>query len=495
VNGESPTKVALLYFVGVLLLTFYGIEVCPFLETLTPAELASILSVAFLIAYIVRLLVFRRLDTTTAAAEEIDITMPWLYLRIDLGIWILAGLLTTGWNFVRYDFPVGSGLKVVLGCATLGMFSSLYLALRMERSLILDLAEGDVVKGLKKGRFLSISTKFLVFIGVALSLISTVMILVVYHDFRFVVDTIEDMKPLRIYWVVNEILFVFGVLLAGCLAVAWQYSHNLKLILDIQLKRFGAVDEGNYDTRIPVVSNDELSLIAEGANQMIAGLREKRRIKEAFGKYMSRPIADLILNSEQESRLEGRQVDVAVLFTDIRDFTPLSERSTPQEVVNLLNGFFSLAVQAVHRRQGVLDKFVGDCAMGVFGLDGGRTSCDNAMKAALDIRRGVAEVNGQFEAMGLPSIRIGIGVHFGPVVAGNIGASDRLEYTVIGDTVNTASRLESLTREIPSPIAVSTEVYSRVEKEVKARLTYLGSYELKGKTAPCPVYGLDGRDS
>jgi class 3 adenylate cyclase len=492
---EMMMKVALLYLGGVFLLTFYGIEVCPYLETLPPAELGGIIAGAFLTSYVVRFLIFGWMDRGVNASAEVDIRTPWLYLRLDLGIWILAGLLITVWNLIHYDFPVGSGLKVVLGCATLGMFSSVYLALRMERALILDLAGEDVVKGLKKGRFLSISTKFLVFIGVALSLISTVMILVVYHDFRFVLDTIADREPFQLHWVINEILFVFGVLLAGCLAVAWQYNHNLKLILDIQLKRFNAVERGNYDTLVPVVSHDELSLIAEGANQMIVGLREKRRIKEAFGKYMSRPIADFILNSEQETHLGGRQIDVAVLFTDIRNFTPLSEQSTPQEVVNVLNEYFSLVVEAIHNRQGVLDKFIGDCAMGVFGLDDSESPCDNAMKAALDIRRGLSEINHKFESQGLPAISIGTGVHFGPVVAGNIGTKDRLEYTVIGDTVNTASRLESLTKEITSTIAVSTEVYSRVGKEVKSRLTYLGSYELKGKTAPCPVYGLGDKDS
>lgn len=494
-NRESTAKVTLLYLVSVFLLTFYGIEVCPFLETLPPLDLAGIIAVAFLVSYILRFLVFRWLDKEADASGEIDIRTPWLYLRIDLGIWIIAGLLITAWNFMRYDFPVGSGLKVILGCATLGMFSSVYLALRMERALILDLAGEEVVKGLKKGRFLSISTKFLVFIGAALSLISTVMVLLVYHDFRFVIDTIANKKPFQLYWVINEILFVFAVLLAGCLAVAWQYSHNLKLILDIQLKRLSAVEQGNYDTFVPVVSHDELSLIAEGTNQMIVGLREKRRIKEAFGKYMSRPIADFILNSEQETHLGGRQIDVAVLFTDIRNFTPLSEQSTPQEVVNVLNEYFSLVVKAIHDRQGVLDKFIGDCAMGVFGLDDSGSPCDNAMKAALDIRRGLSEINDKFESQGLPAISIGTGVHFGPVVAGNIGTKDRLEYTVIGDTVNTASRLESLTKEIISTIAVSTEVYSRVGKEMKSQLTYLGSYELKGKIAPYPVYGLGDKDS
>ena len=133
--------------------------------------------------------------------------------------------------------------------------------------------------------------------------------------------------------------------------------------------------------------------------------------------------------------------------------------------------------------------------MGVFGLDNSEATCDNALNAALDIHQGLLEINNRFESLGLPAIETGIGIHFGPVVAGNIGSKERLEYTVVGDTVNTASRLESLTKDIISNIAVSTEVYNRIGKDLKTKLTYLGNYKLKGKTAPHPVYGLADKKS
>lgn len=480
-------NVAALYLVGVLLLTFYGIEVCPFLETLPPVELGAVIGAAFLIALVLRYLLFRGM---AGDGDGVDIQRPWRCLRLDLALWILAGLLVTGWNFAHYDFPIESGLKVVLGCATLGIFSSTCLALDQERRLILRLAERDLVEGLARGRFLSITTKFLVFIGASLVLIAGVILLLVYKDFQFVIDALETGRHFRLYWVINEVLFVFGVLLAGSLTTAWYYTRNLRLIFDLQRRTFEAVDRGNYRRFMPVVSHDELGLIAEGVNRMIEGLREKQRIREAFGKYLSRPVAEVILQSEEETGLGGRQVDVAVLFTDIRDFTAIAERSAPQEVVALLNRYFTTVVEAVHRHRGIVDKFIGDAAMAVFGLDGGETPCDDALNAAVNIREGIEALNRELAARGGLSVDGGIGIHYGPVVAGNIGSEERLEYTVIGDTVNTASRLEGLTKDLGTAVLVSAEVYSRAGAAIKPRLTYLGSHPLKGKTAPHPVYGL-----
>ena len=477
----SPRVVGL-YVLSIVLLTYYGVEVCPFLDSLRASEFMGVLAGAFALNWLVRAAVLEWLDRRVAA----DPARPWFYLLADLGSWLFTGLLVTLWNALYYEFPLESGLKVVLGCLTLGIFAASYLALEVEHEIIEGLAGGAAADA---GPGLSITTKFLAFVTVSLLVVSGVLLLLIYQDFTYAVEALSQGRPFDFYLVAREILFVFAVLLAGAFMVARRYSRNLKLLFDHQLRAFAAVGRGEYDASVPVVSRDEFGEIARQTNRMIGDLRQKARIERSFGKYLSPSIAEGILHSEGEAHLGGREVEAAVLFTDLRDFTPLSESRAPRQVVEILNAYFTMVVDAVHRHNGVLDKFIGDAAMAVFGLDG----CDApeaAARAALEILDGVDGLNRRLGLAGGQGLRLGVGVHFGPVVAGNIGSEERLEYTVIGDTVNTAARLEGLTKGLPSPLALSAEVHAALQPETRARLRYLDAYALKGKRAAVPVYGL-----
>lgn len=483
----SHIRIFILYALSVIILTFYGIEVCPFLETLTPGELITVLIVAFAITGTLRAIILHRFQADT----KINFQKPWQYLKTDLAMWFLAGLLVTLWNAYHYHFPVESGLKIILGCLTLGIFSSSYLALKVEHELIQCLSEEPQAHLFsKQGKFFSITTKFFTFTILSVSVVTLVLLLLIYKDFIFIIDTLSMDQPFEFIWVVREILFVMVILLLGSFAVARQYSHNLKLMFELQLKSFGAVEKGNYETFVPVVSHDEFGLIAEQTNHMIVGLKEKVRIEKAFGKYMSPVVANAVLHTEQETHLGGREVNVAILFTDLRDFTPLSEKCTPQEVVAILNEYFTMVVKAVHSHHGVLDKFIGDAAMAVFGLDEDPKAHENALFTAIEIEQGLKELNQNLSTQDRPTIRNGIGIHCGPVVAGNIGSEERLEYTVIGDAVNTAARLESLTKDLPSTLAISKDVYDCLPTNMTTNLTYLQDYDLKGKTTKIAVYGF-----
>ena len=495
---RQALNAAALYLLSTGLLMVYGIEVCPFLELLGSRGLATVIGAALLVGFSLRYILVWRLHRGGAARPETaDVNRPWEILLIDLGIWIAMGLGVTAWNTLYHGFPVPSGLKIVLGCLTLGIFTSTSLALDVERTLILDMSREDGTGRAvaASGRFLSITTKFLVFISLCLGVIFGVLLLLIFKDFQFVIEHYTADVPFEFGWIVKEILFVFGVLLAGTTLVAKRYNRNLRLMFNLQLTALERVEQGQYEATVPVVSQDEFSVIARRTNQMISGLRERERLKTVFGKYMSAPVAREILDKEEGADLGGREVDVAVLFTDIQGFTPLSEKCSPQEVVTILNEYFTLVVRAVHQQQGVLDKFIGDEAMAVFGLGDGANPCDAALAVALDIRRDLEGMNLGFTARGLPPIGSGVGIHYGPVVAGNIGSAERLEYTVIGDTVNTAARLESLTRTIPSPIALSEDVYERLTDSGRTLLHYMGEHELKGKEKPLPVYGLRAEGS
>lgn len=483
----ATIRILFLYALSVVVLTYYGIEVCPFLETLSPYELLAVFAVSFTISGILRAIFIHRVQSK----PDTDLQKPWYFLQVDLSMWLLTGLLVTGWNAYHYHFPLESGLKVVLGCITLGIFSASYFALTIEYDLIQCLAdEGYTQSFIEKNKFFSITTKFFIFTVLSVSVVTLVLLLLIYKDFVYVIDTLTMDKPFEFIWVVREIIFVIAILLIGSFAVSRQYSRNLKLMFELQLQSFGAVEKGDYDKYVPVVSHDEFGIIAEQTNQMMKGLKEKVRIEKAFGKYMSPTVANAVLHTEQETHLGGREVNVAILFTDLRDFTPLSEKCTPQEVVAILNEYFTLVVQAVHSHQGVLDKFIGDAAMAVFGLDEDPQAHENALLSALDIQQGLLELNKKLTNQDRPTIRNGIGIHCGPVVAGNIGSEERLEYTVIGDAVNTAARLESLTKDLPSTLVLSKDVYDCLTSALQQKLSYLQDYDLKGKAAKISVYGI-----
>ncbi len=491
--GGELLQSAVLYLCCTGLLSVYGIQVCPFLESLSPAHLASILAVALFLGFVLRWALIGRLRRQEASHPElVDLQRPWRYLVADLCSWVAIGAMLTVWNTLNYHFPAESGLKVVLACATLGMFTSTSLALDMERELIHSFAAGARQQERTPGRFLSISTKFLAFVALCVGLIAVVLLLLIYKDFKYVIDNLASGTHFRFSWIAQEVAFVFAVLLGGTFLVMRKYSRNLQLMFDLQLEALGTVRQGDYNTFVPVVSNDEFSLIAERTNEMIAGLRERERIKTIFGKYVNSTVANQIIGQEGGADLGGKEVQVAILFTDLRNFTPLSERCTPQEVVAILNQYFSLVVQEIHRHGGEVDKFIGDAAMAVFGLGGSANPCQEALDAALSIRRVLGVLNQDLASRQLPAVDNGIGLHYGQVIAGNIGSPERLEYTVIGDAVNVAARLEGLTRSLPSPVALSEDVYIRIDEASRAGLRHLGAHALKGKAEALPVYGLAG---
>ena len=149
-----------------------------------------------------------------------------------------------------------------------------------------------------------------------------------------------------------------------------------------------------------------------------------------------------------------------------------------------------MLVQAVYAQDGILDKFIGDAAMAVFGLEGREDASDRAFQAALAIHEGLAGVNERLQARGLPALAQGIGLHQGPLIAGTIGSQDRMEYTVIGDTVNLASRLEGLCKTVGAHLLVSNTVYASLSEGGRSHLVPRGLHQVKGRAEGVEVYGL-----
>ncbi|MCA9678887.1 MAG: extracellular solute-binding protein [Kofleriaceae bacterium] len=275
------------------------------------------------------------------------------------------------------------------------------------------------------------------------------------------------------------------VALSTVLLVLFSRSVALPLVRLSQLA--ARVGGGDLSVHCDVRGRDEVAALGVRLNEMVDGLRERQQIRETLGRYVGPTVSDAILGGQVE--LGGEEREVTLLFSDVRGFTTMSETMSPPEVVKVLNTYFEQMVEAVFSHDGMLDKFIGDGLMAVFGAP--RALDDHAMSAArcaLEMRRRLEAVNDQLRAAGLPPLAIGIGLHTGSVVVGNIGSTKRTEYTAIGDTVNLASRLEGLTKERGVDILISEATHARIAERVDAEP--LGDAQVKGKQRAVTIYAL-----
>jgi class 3 adenylate cyclase len=274
-------------------------------------------------------------------------------------------------------------------------------------------------------------------------------------------------------------------------AVAFTISFELAVLVtksvtepvDDLLEATKRVASGELGARVPVISGDELGALAGSFNEMMRGLSEREALHEAFGSYVDPAVADRVL--QEGELLEGQDREVTVMFIDVRDFTPFAERSSARETVAFLNEFFDLVVPCVLQHGGHANKFLGDGILCVFGAPERLT--DHADRALACARELAAAIERHFGSR----LRVGIGLNSGPVVIGSVGGGGRLEFTVIGDPVNVAARVEKATRETGDTVLL-TEATRCLLNGGGAELEPRGEIELKGKSEPVPVYTSPG---
>jgi adenylate cyclase len=217
--------------------------------------------------------------------------------------------------------------------------------------------------------------------------------------------------------------------------------------------------------------------------------RQKRLMKQLFGRYVSPDVFKHLVADPSLARLGGERREMTVLFSDIRGFTTASESATPEAVVEQLNEYFSAMVAVLFRHRGTLDKFVGDMVMGLFGAPvADPHHADHAVAAALEMLRELDRLNARWNAEGRPTVDIGIGINSGEMIAGNIGSDTVMSYTVIGDNVNLGARLESATKDHHARILISEAVRSRLTIPVETR--EIGAILVKGKTQTVVVHAV-----
>jgi adenylate cyclase len=273
-----------------------------------------------------------------------------------------------------------------------------------------------------------------------------------------------------------------GVLVAVALVVGAQSTSLLGRTLGQPLRQMREVVErvgsGDLDTEVVVDDAGEIGLLQSGLNDMLAGLRERDRISDLFGRHVGPAVAQEALRTGVQ--LGGERRHAVALFVDVTGSTALAERLPPEELVALLNRFFSVVVDAVESEGGLVNKFEGDAALCVFGAPVRLEDPESAaVRAARSIRDAVRAAG---------ELQVGIGVASGDVVAGQVGARSRLEYTVIGDAVNEAARLTELAKATPSGLLASDATIGAATGDERERWSEYGERVLRGRTTPTSLW-------
>jgi class 3 adenylate cyclase len=287
-------------------------------------------------------------------------------------------------------------------------------------------------------------------------------------------------KTLGVHISIITIILLFLTRLLGYL-----FSRKFAKPIELLTRSATKVANGDLTARIPVTTHDEVGILAENFNRMVEGLQERDLIKETFGKYVSKEIRDEILKGNIP--LDGELKQVTVLFADLRNFTQLAENMPPRDVAGIINEYFREMSEAVNTHKGLVLQFIGDEIEAVFGAP--LPLADHpvlAVKAALDMRHRLSYVNRNLEHSKTPPLEHGIGIHTGQVLAANIGSPDRLSYTLIGDTVNLASRIQELNKDFQTDILISGATQALLENRFE--LKRIGETPIRGKNDLVELY-------
>ncbi|SRR5581483_11093373 len=290
-------------------------------------------------------------------------------------------------------------------------------------------------------------------------------------------------------------LFVFGFLVSLFFAFVGGYflAKRVTLALGNLLDCVRAIGQGNLNSKSSVMTHDEFEELGNEINAMTQGLKERERLKLNFARYVSLHVMEGILKAEDVAKLEGERRKITVLFSDIRQFTRLSEGLPPEQVVSLLNEYFGAMLDVIFRYNGTLDKFLGDGIMVEFGapLDDPEQE-RHAIITAIEMQKELVNLNAKWEKAKKPTIQMGIGIHTGLAIVGNIGSEKRVDYTAVGDTVNVAARIEQTTKMLKKPILISEATHSALHGEFKS--TCLGPVILPGRKEATVIYSIDFMD-
>ncbi len=290
----------------------------------------------------------------------------------------------------------------------------------------------------------------------------------------FIEELIQDER-------VSVIFVTLGVILLG-LAVAVAYGFRFSRPISHIVKATEEIARGNYQYRVPLTRNDELGNLAVAFNHMGQELWKNAMTQKSFGKYVGTEVLDMILANPETDWLKGTRNEATIIFCDVRGFTSYATEKSPEQVVEALNAYLEIATSVIIKYGGYIDKFIGDAVMGVFGVPVFRQDhVERAVRAAMFMQD---ELHKQSLHGNQLLASVGISIHTGIVVAGNVGSQSKMEYTVIGDSVNVTSRLNALAG--TGEVVVSRQVKEKIDHLMTTES--LGPQNLKGKSEPVEAF-------
>ncbi len=285
-------------------------------------------------------------------------------------------------------------------------------------------------------------------------------------------------------------IVIFMAVIALIFGVGFYLAHLITRPVTALLEGIERIRRNELDFELPVRTQDETGVLTEAFNEMTSGLRERERSRVAIERYLSPQVYRLIQTGELA--VSGASREITVVETDIRSFTRASETMDPPELIESLNRYFGHMVSAIHKYEGEVDKFIGDAILAKFGATKGYP--DHARKAVfamIEMIEACDQLDAELRAEGNWIIRMGIGCNTGPAVVGNLGSPEHMEYTIISDSVNTATRIQELTKEFGWDILISDTTYAQTKDDIEVGEPW--TLELRGQTRDTLIYPVIGR--
>ncbi len=408
------------------------------------------------------------------------INLPWIASIVAGAGWILCipalfiGLRISGETInphVFFHFPVSVIIAMIIALAV-GYFSIDWLRQVLLYPAFFDTVSPSRIKG---GHGLSVSGRGILW-TLAASICPIIALLLL------LVSPSPDTKNL------NFALLVAAFGIGSAIVSAALMSRLIVKPVDQLRKAAQEVGKGNIDVHVDNLRADEFGILADEFNAMVAGLREKERVETTFGRHVGKEIARKLLQAKEE--LAGVERVISVLFADIRGFTTLCETLSPKEAVLLLNSYHEHMTAAIEANGGIVNQLIGDGMMAVFGAtEETRGFANQSVAAGRQMQKSIGDLNDKLAALGFDPIKIGVGINTGPTVVGTIGSPRRMEYTAIGDTVNTAARIEGMTKDLGSPLLISESTWEALDPKPSGQK--MPPQEVRGRKREIILYSID----
>lgn len=414
-------------------------------------------------------------------AQRRVLNAPYFVVAMDAVAWGIG-------SFLFWYIGSPGGLSIGLGSGLITVTAAFFWVEHVSQHTRIPLffPKGDLsrVTGVKS---ISLRVRFLALIF-AVSIVPLAFIHLTIHRFRHM-QMMDEMTVLDLLKVLeNTIVVESAVFMGVAVVLSIIVLHHLQKPVTEIIRVMGHVQKGDFSQKAQVYTNDELGYAGEMLNAMNKGLKERELIKDTFGKYVDRQIRDEILAGRVS--LDGERKEATILFADLRNFTPLVAVTPAKELIFMLNSYLNEMANIIDQNGGLILQFIGDEVEAVFGAPVAKEGHElAAVKTALEMRERLEVINQEFEARGIAPLAHGVGIHTGPVLAANIGSADRSAYSLIGDTVNMASRIQGLTKEFKTDILVSEQMKGILSDTYD--FSPMPKVRVKGKDQPIQVYGLD----